>query len=546
MPLEPLGLVLAGPPGVGKSTVGRLLAARLGLPFIDLDERVAAAAGLELPALFAREGEVGFRARERAAVAALEEGAAIVACGGGTLLDADNRRLLRGRGRLIGLTASNETLADRLRLAELRPLLAGGSLAELLADRQAMYDGLPWQVDTDGRSPTAVAEEVLGLLATLNAAGLRTDPQVLPVAAPPDPAEARGSRPGYAMLVGEGLLDLAGALLRARGLRGRIVVVSDRTVATLYGRRLLRNLAVAGLDARLVAVKPGEGSKSPATLGRLYRRFLAAGLDREGVVLALGGGVVGDLAGYAAGTWLRGVTLVQAPTSLLAMVDSAIGGKTGINLPAGKNLVGTFKQPAMVVADLSCLATLPSEILTAGLAEVVKAGIIADAGLLDLLAAGIPPVGDGGAWAQLVLRAARVKARIVARDPGERGQQRIHLNLGHTFAHGLEQASGFRLAHGQAVALGLVAAARLAERLGLLQDAGLPDRLIRLQRALGLPTGLKDVGLVLDGAAILAAMGRDKKASQGRLRLVLPRGLEALTVVDGVPADDVAAVLALL
>ena len=133
-------------------------------------------------------------------------------------------------------------------------------------------------------------------------------------------------------------------------------------------------------------------------------------------MLALGGGVVGDLAGYAAGTWLRGVTLVQAPTSLLAMVDSAIGGKTGINLPAGKNLVGTFKQPAMVVADLSCLATLPGEILTAGLAEVVKAGIIADAGLLDLLAAGIPPVGDGGAWAQLVLRAARVKARCSRRS----------------------------------------------------------------------------------------------------------------------------------
>ena len=153
-----------------------------------------------------------------------------------------------------------------------------------------MYDGLPWQVDTDGRSPAAVAEEVLGLLATLDAAGLRTDPQVLPVAAPPDPAEARGSRPGYAMLVGGGLLDLAGALLRARGLGGRIVVVSDRTVATLYGRRLLSNLAVAGLDARLVAVKPGEGSKSPATLGRLYRRFLAAGLDREGVELGRQGG----------------------------------------------------------------------------------------------------------------------------------------------------------------------------------------------------------------------------------------------------------------
>lgn len=540
---ESAGLVLSGPPGVGKSTVGAILAARLDLPLVDLDERVAAAAGMELPAIFALEGEAGFRAREGAAVAALERRPAVIVCGGGTLLDPENRRLLATRGRQVGLSASTETLAARLGASGPRPLLAGGGLAALLAQRQAAYDALPWQVDIEGRPPGAVADEVLRLLAARDAWRGDAEPLVLPVAAPPDPFEARGSRPGYAMLVGGRLLDLAGALLRARGVGGRVVVVSDHTVAALYGRRLLASLHAAGLDARLLRIRPGEASKSAAPLGRLYRGFLAAGLDRGGTVLALGGGVVGDLAGYAAATWLRGVTLVQAPTSLLAMVDSAIGGKTGINLPAGKNLVGSFKQPALVLADVACLATLPPAILAGGLAEVLKAGLVADEALVDRLDAGLPAAGDASAWTDLVLRAARVKADIVGRDPGERGSERVLLNLGHTFAHGLEQAADYRLAHGPAVALGLIAAARLARRTGLLQEADLPERLVRLQRSLGLPTCLKDLGLVVDVTTVLAAMRRDKKGREGRLRLVLPRAVADVLVVDDVPAADMAAVL---
>jgi len=540
---EPAGLVLSGPPGVGKSTVGAILAARRGLPLVDLDERVAAAAGMALPAIFALEGEAGFRAREGAAVAALERRPAVIVCGGGTLLDPENRRLLARRGWQVGLSASSETLAARLEASAERPLLTGGGLAALLAQRQPLYDALPWQVDGDGRPPDAVADEVLRLLAAREAWGGDAEPIALPVAAPPDPLEARGSRPGYAMLIGGRLLDLAGALLRARGLVGRTVVVTDRTVAALHGRRLMASLAAAGLDARLLSVAPGEASKSAAVLGRLYRGFLAAGLDRGGTVLALGGGVVGDLAGYAAATWLRGVTLVQAPTSLLAMVDSALGGKTGINLPAGKNLVGAFKQPALVLADVSCLATLPPAILAAGLAEVLKAGLVADGGLLDQLADGVPASDDTAAWTTLVLRAARVKAAIVGRDPGERGTQRVLLNLGHTFAHGLEQVAGYRLAHGPAVALGLVAAARMARRAGLLQEADLPERLVRLQRSLGLPTCLADLGLTMDPPAVLAAMRRDKKGREGRLRLVLPRAVTQMLVVDDVPAAEVLAVL---
>lgn len=540
---DPAGLVLSGPPGVGKSTVGAILAARLDLPLVDLDERVAAAAGMELPAIFALEGEAGFRAREGAAVAALERRPAVIVCGGGTLLDPQNRRLLATRGRLVGLSASTETLAARLGASGPRPLLDGGGLEALLAQRQAAYDALPWQVDTEGRQPGAVADEILRLLAARDAWRGEAEPLALPVAAPPDPLQARGSRPGYAMLAGGRLLDLAGALLRARGVVGRVVVVSDQTVAALHGRRLRASLHAVGLDAPLIRIRPGEASKSAATLGRLYRGFLAAGLDRGGTVLALGGGVVGDLAGYAAATWLRGVTLVQAPTSLLAMVDSAIGGKTGINLPAGKNLVGSFKQPALVLADVACLATLPPAILAGGLAEVLKAGLVADEALVDRLAAGLPAAGDASAWTDLVLRAARVKADIVGRDPGERGSERVLLNLGHTFAHGLEQAADYHLAHGPAVALGLVAAARLARRIGLLQEADLPERLVRLQRALGLPTCLADLGLAVDMTTVLAAMRRDKKGRDGRLRLVLPRAVADVLVVDDVPAADVAAVL---
>lgn len=600
----PRSLTLCGPPGAGKSTVAPLVAEALGLPWVDLDARIAAAAGCSVAELFAREGEAGFRRRETAALAEVGPSPGVLSCGGGVLLADENRALLAARGPVIGLTAGLETLAARLEAApaDPRPLLAGGrhALARLLAERQPLYDALPWQVDTEGRGPAEVAAAVVALHRALGTDAAWTGARSLPVAAPPQPAEAQGSRFGYGYLLGPGLLDGAGAILAARGL-GRLVAVADRRVAALHGKRLARSFAGAGLEPpRWIRVTATERRKSPAGLAALYRAFQAAGLDREGTVLALGGGVIGDLAGYAAATWLRGVTLVQAPSSLLAMVDAGLGGKTGIDLPAGKNLLGAFKHPALVLADLSCLATLPPAQVAEGLAELVKAALIADPTLLDLLAEGAPPTTDAAAWGRLVARGVAVKAAIVGADPGERSGRRLHLNLGHTFAHGLEQASGYRISHGRAVALGLVAAARLSGRLGLLQRPSLPDELSRLLARLGLPTRLADLGELAElrelgepskpdepgeprelgepgepgdlgeqgeqgepgelsrpggpasgpppdlaalKRAAQAAMARDKKVRAGRLRLVLPVAPGEVRVVEGISADEAVAAL---
>lgn len=583
------GLALCGPPGVGKSKVAALVADRLRLPYVDLDERIAQGAGRTLPELFACEGEAGFRRREAAALAALGPEPCVLACGGGTLLNPKHREVLEARGLVFGLSAGLETLTGRLAGpgAAPRPLLAGGGLAGLLAARQPLYDALPWQVETEGRDPAAVAEALLALRRALVAVPAWAVARSLPVAAPPQPAEARGSRFGYGYLLGPALLDGAGALLAARGLE-RLVVVADRRVAARHGRRLARSLDAAGLaPPAWIRVTATERRKSPAGLADLYRAFQAAGLDREGVVLALGGGVIGDLAGYAAATWLRGVTLVQAPSSLLAMVDAGLGGKTGIDLPTGKNLVGAFKHPALVLADLGCLATLPAAQVAEGLAELVKAALIADPPLLGLLEAGPPPVQDAEAWAQLVARGVAVKASIVGADPGERQGRRLHLNLGHSFAHGLEQASGYRISHGRAVGLGLLAATRLSDRLGLLADRTLLERLPRLLQDLGLPTRLRDLQALeadrrlsqgprsrkdraippissqggdggrgerpggpammtaaLDLSAVRAAMARDKKVRAGRLRLILPLRAGEVTVVEDVPEAEVGSVLA--
>lgn len=377
-------------------------------------------------------------------------------------------------------------------------------------------------------------------------------PVAVPVASSEGPVG--GLAGGYAVLVGGGLLDALGAMVVARGVGGRAVVVSDAHVAPLYGARVVAAIEGAGIAAGLVVVPAGEAAKSSAELERLWAAFGAGGLERGDTVVALGGGVVTDLAGFAAATWLRGVRLVNVPTSLLGMVDAAVGGKTGIDLAAGKNLAGAFHPPALVVADVVALATLPPAERREGLAELVKAAVIdGEAMLADLEAAAAGWLGawaaggrasrtDGGreddalkAW---IARAVAVKARIVGGDLREaRGGPREALNLGHTFAHGLEAASGYALPHGQAVAIGLVAAARLAADLGE-APADLVDRLEALLGRLGLPTRWD-----VDASAVVAAMAHDKKRAGGALRFVLPRAPGDVVVRGGVPEAAVRGVL---
>ncbi len=551
-------VILTGSPGAGKSTVGQALAERLDWAFVELDATIEATAGRTIPTLFKQEGEAGFRAREREAVRALAAdppAPCVIATGGWTCGDPAGRALLESLGPVICLTGSAAALAARLDAGEpgARPLLAAADPARiehLLALRQSVYDSFPLQVDTDERTPAAVVEHVLQLVRSQDAhAKPLTDdaherpwwPGTLsiPVRAPVDPAGPRGPRPGYGVLVGAGLLDRLGSHLATRGIVGRAVVVTDTHVGPHYAERALASLAAAGIDASRVELPAGESAKTLATVADLYAAFVAAGLDRDGTVIALGGGVVGDTAGFAAATYLRGVALVTVPTSLLAMVDAAIGGKTGVNLAAGKNLAGAFKQPVLVVADPALLATLPPKILREGLAEVVKAALIADPDLFAALErTSVPELGNASAWLDIVARAVRVKAEIVSADPREHGR-RLLLNLGHTFGHALEKATGFALPHGHAVAIGLVAAARLAERQGIVEQPGLADRVEALLSALGLPVRWSGP----TAAEVLAAMGVDKKRRGGQLRFVLPIAMGDVGVVDVVPEAEVGVVV---
>ncbi len=325
---------------------------------------------------------------------------------------------------------------------------------------------------------------------------------------------------------------------------GRVAVVSDSNVGPRYGEPLCEEMRAEGLAAFLITFPAGEASKTRETKSRLEESLFEQGADRQTTVVALGGGVTGDLAGFVAATWHRGVPFVQAPTSLLAMVDAAVGGKTAVNLPGGKNLVGSFHQPVGVYADLSALATLGPEDLAAGFGEAVKTAVVADGALFQRLEADVPSLvrGEPDALLGVIVSCIRVKARIVARDERESGRRAI-LNFGHTVAHALEATSGSRLAHGPAVSVGMVVESRLAARL-----TGFPVRHVRRLRSLldrfGLPT-TAPAGLSTD--EVLRAIERDKKVRDGALRFSLPARIGRMPsgkdVTHAVEADLVRAVV---
>jgi 3-dehydroquinate synthase len=333
----------------------------------------------------------------------------------------------------------------------------------------------------------------------------------------------------YQIVVGPGVLERAGGELRQVLRRPETIVVTDEHVAaTPHLARLEASLAAAGIASRRIVVPAGETSKSMAELERLLDRILAAGVERSTTLVAFGGGVIGDLAGFAAAILLRGLDHVQIPTTLLAQVDSAVGGKTGINSRHGKNLIGSFHQPRLVLSDTEVLASLPARQLRAGYAEVVKYGVIDRAEFFAWLErhGAALLAGDAEAQQHAIVESCRAKAALVAADERETGARAL-LNLGHTFAHGLEAVAGYgeELLHGEAVALGIVLAARLSVRLGLCPAAE-AERIRRHFAAVGLPTARAMIKADGFGAeALLAAMARDKKVADGRPRFVLLRGI---------------------
>lgn len=342
-----------------------------------------------------------------------------------------------------------------------------------------------------------------------------------------DPIRVTAPGGDYDIHIAPGILSVIAQHLEDFGLRGRVIVATNTTLASLYGEPLLKNLP----NAALVTMPDGEQFKTLDTVAKLYTDFVDAGLDRSGSVIALGGGVVGDTVGFAAATYMRGVRFIQIPTTLLAMVDSSVGGKVGVDLPQGKNLIGSFKQPDLVLIDPEVLQTLPEREWRCGMAEVIKHGFLADESLLDSSLWTLDCAPD------LVRRAVQVKVDVVQQDPYEKNI-RAYLNLGHTFAHAVEQVSGYSWPHGEAVGVGLVAAARLSHTLNLC-DSSLTEKVEQIVQAVGLPTRLHG----LDPEQLYAAMATDKKWQGGHSRFVLLRALGQPTIVEDVPPEAVIEVL---
>jgi 3-dehydroquinate synthase len=346
----------------------------------------------------------------------------------------------------------------------------------------------------------------------------------------------------YPVLVEAGAFDHAGEILSPYARDGRIVVVTDRNVFAAQGARFAAGLERAGLTADGIVIEPGEASKDWSHLARLIDDLLARGIERGDHIVALGGGVVGDLAGFAASILKRGCGVIQVPTTLLAMVDSAIGGKTGINVPSGKNLVGTFHQPSLVLADPHCLDTLPDRELRAGYAEVVKYGLIGDPAFFTWCEANGPALvaGDPAAREHAVATCVAAKAAIVAQDERETSGRRALLNLGHSFGHALEAAAGYsdRLLHGEAVAVGMSLAFLFSAGRGLCGPEDAARVIAHLKRA-GLPTSIEETGIDAGPAELAQLMLSDKKASGGALTLILARGIGAAFVERGVEPEEV-------
>lgn len=512
-------VILTGFMGTGKTTVGRKLAARLGFEFIDTDEVIVARDGRTVAEIFREDGEAAFRAREaRVAHDLAQRRGLVVATGGRLMLDAGNAAALGETGAVFCLTARPVTILARLAQDGVRrPLLEVAHptlrVAELLAERAEGYGRFP-QIPTDTRTPDELADYIFHLLGR----------DVLSVNHPTGQ---------YNIVVGRELLRHVRTLA---DVAGPVALVSDSNVAPHYAPHL-------GEVAVSIVVPAGEQHKRLETVNGIYSRLLAAGIDRKGTVVALGGGVVGDLAGFAAATYMRGVDFVQCPTSLLAMVDASVGGKTGVDLPQGKNLVGAFKQPTAVLADVGTLRTLPPVEFAAGMAEVIKHGLIAAPSIFTQLetedwSAAAAPRQTDDRLQRLITDAIEVKRCVVEEDPFEQGRRAV-LNLGHTFGHAIEQVSGYAVRHGEAVALGLVAAAHLSAALGHC-DAGLQPRIEQVLTRVGLPTRML---AALEPDALYRAMGSDKKKAAGRLRFVLLHDVGDVFVTDEVEKTAVLATL---
>jgi len=540
-------VVLVGLSGTGKSSVGREVALDLGFDLVDTDAEIERRTGRTIPDIFRTDGEPAFRAIESSVMRdALARDRAVIATGGGAVIDPSiwaPTHLGADSVLTVWLDGPTETLVDRLRKQAMeeggaadRPLLAEGDpvakIEAMRAARTPMYGRARVQIDIAQRSPASIAADIAEMARLGAGEESRFD------------LEAETAR--SAIRVGMGSRHRLGDVIGQRWPRAqRVWVMVDGNLHRHAGAELDALAGTISADVNVLPVAPGEGSKSLDGLSRLYDWMLGGGIERGDVVVALGGGVVGDLAGFAAASVLRGVGLVQVPTTLLSMVDSSVGGKTGINHAAGKNLIGAFYQPSEVVIDPELLQTLPPRELRSGWAEIIKHGVIEPSTpggecpvLYDALERNAPALAvlSSPLTAWLIRRNVSLKAAVVQADERESGI-RAYLNFGHTIGHGVE-AAGYSLLHGEAVAVGMGAAMSIARDLDMV-DARDEARLLRLISRFGLPS---TAAVAPD--VVREKMASDKKKAAGTQKWVLPLRAGGVTIRTDVPADVVTRAIA--
>lgn len=512
-------IIFTGFMGTGKTTVGKLLAEKLGREFIDTDDLIAERHGLTIQEIFAQLGEPAFRKMEADIATELgQREGLVISTGGRLMLDPANVAALSVNGRVFCLVATPQEILSRIEgdTDHPRPLLdvpnPGEQIVELLQERKKGYQRF-LKMTTDEKHPHDITEDLLDFM--------QKSQRHFAIEIPSYPHE---------YIVGTGILPFTRQLA---GTDGMLVVITDTVVGNLYAQS-------CGNVDHVITIPEGRQKKTLATVQAVYDELVEIGFDRSGTIMALGGSVIGDIAGFVAATFMRGVNLVQCPTSLLAMADTSIGGKNSLDLSKGKNLIGSFKQPSLVIADIATLMTLPQEELISGMAEVIKHGLLADTDLLEKVEQGDWPAITASLHSSyneiqaLVAQSIQVKISYVQKDPFDEGIRK-QLNMGHTFGHAIEKVSNNAIRHGEAVAMGIAAATDLSVRLGHC-DEQLKKRIDSVLQKVGLPNRIPST---LPPQSILDAMRRDKKRLAQSLRLVLPISVGQVFVADDIAKKDI-------
>ena len=503
-------IFLYGPSGSGKSTIGKTLADDLKLPFVDSDQVIESNAGKSIPQIVEEHGMPHMRELETEALNQIvNDRESVISFGGGALLRDENRAIVEKNGTVILLTANLQTLVERLQNdSNKRPLLAGDlkkNLSSYLEERVEHYGSFSIKINVNEKSPEQLSREIQTML---------------------------GRHHLSAMGEYDVVVETVGHAFSVTNLQNPLIV-TDENIANHHLQTIVSALQTVGHKPNYIILPPGEEHKNLETVSRLWKTFLENGLDRNTTVIALGGGVITDMAGFAASTYMRGIDWVAVPTTLLGMVDASVGGKTGIDLPQGKNLIGSFHPPKLVIADPSLLFTLPERELRSGIAEVVKHGIISDPELFNLCSRGLDWVKSS--LEEIVKRAMAVKIQVIEEDPYEKGI-RAKLNLGHTVGHAVELVSKFELRHGEAISIGIVAEAKYAARVGL-TDRALVEPVVETLSKLGLPV---DIPKNFPRDEIINAMRMDKKKNAKSIRFALPVEIGKVELVN---VDDLESVL---